>query len=271
MDRKKLLAIICLAVAVLLIIYPIVGRHFSNRTYSEVVYSQAETVCKTSPEEIIEELEAADRYNASLTNGLASITWDERDAAGTGYDSLLNLAGDGVIGTIEIPILGTKLPIAHGTDSETLEHYVGHVLGSSLPVGGWNTHAVLSGHSGMATSRMFSDLEQLRLDDYFVIHVLGQDLYYLVDRIDVVLPDDTSLLGIEPGEDYVTLVTCTPYGINTHRLLVRGTRIAEEDVPALPTERHPVGTTQDWQGVVVIIGASVIFLAVFIIVRRSKR
>ncbi len=271
MDRKKLLAIICLAIAVLLIIYPIVGRHFSNRTYSEVVYSQAETVYKTSPLAIAEALEAADRYNASLTNGLAAITWDERDAAGTEYDSLLNLAGDGVIGTIEIPILVIELPIAHGTDTETLEQYVGHVLGSSLPVGGQNTHAVLSGHSGMATSRMFSDLEQLTLGDYFVIHVLGQDLYYLVDQINVVLPDDTSKLGIEPGKDYVTLVTCTPYGVNTHRLLVRGTRIAEEDVPALPAEHYDGWTTQSWQGVFIIVGASVIFLAVFIIVRRSKR
>ena len=271
MRRKKLVAAVCLAIAVLLICCPFILRQHSDKARSEVMYVQVESVSSTDHLAVVKELEAADRYNASLANGLASITNDERAAAKTDYLTLLNLAGDGIMGTVEIPILGTTLPMAHGTETETLEHYVGHVVGSSLPVGGPNTHAVLSGHSGMATSKMFSDLEQLQIGDYFVIHVLGLDLYYLIDQINVVLPDDTSKLGIERGKDYVTLVTCTPYGVNTHRLLVRGTRISEEDVPPLPTTQRSAWTTKSWQGVLVVVGTTAIGLAVFLYARRSRK
>lgn len=271
MRRKKLIAAGCLVIAALLISLPFFQRLHSDKARSEVLYVQAESVSSTDKIAVVKELEAADKYNASLANGLAAITNDERAAAGIDYLTLLNLAGDGIMGTVEIPILGTTLPIAHGTDSETLEHYVGHVIGSSLPVGGPNTHAVLSGHSGMAASKMFSDLEQLQVGDYFVIHVMGLDLYYLVDQINVVLPDDTSKLGIERGKDYVTLVTCTPYGVNTHRLLVRGVRISEEEVPPLPVAQRNGWTSKCWQGVVVVTGTAVIGLVVFAVVRGRKK
>ena len=129
------------------------------------------------------------------------------------------------MGYIEIPMIQVNLPIYHGTDSKTLDIGVGHLLGSSLPVGGKGTHTVLTGHSGMATQKMFSDLDKLKLGDVFYLQVLDETLAYQVDAIHTVLPYDTSFLGISEGEDYCTLVTCTPFGISTHRLLVRGTRI----------------------------------------------
>jgi sortase A len=270
MDRKKLPAVLCLAAAVLLAAYPAAGRLLSRRTHSEVICAQAESVGRADPLAVAEALEAADRYNATLASGLAGITWDGRNEAETGYDSLLNLAGDGVMGIVEIPVLGTELPIAHGTDARTLEHYVGHVPGSSLPVGGQNTHAVLSGHSGMAASRMFSDLEKLRPGDCFVIRVLGQELCYRIDQIETVLPDDTSGLGIERGKDYVTLVTCTPCGVNTHRLLVRGVRIPKEEMPALPAETTAGRTAWIRTAVFIAAGVCAVSLTAFLIIRRRR-
>ena len=126
---------------------------------------------------------------------------------------------------VDIPKIGVYLPVQHGTGADTLEKSVGHVVGTSLPVGGSSTHAVLSAHSGMASSKLFSDIDQLELGDKFFVHVLGDTLAYEVDAINTVLPTDTSLLQIEEGKDLVTLVTCTPFGVNTHRLLVRGHRV----------------------------------------------
>ena len=136
--------------------------------------------------------------------------------------------------TIDIPKIGVYLPVRHGTGAETLERAVGHVVGTSLPVGGAGTHAVLSAHNGMASAKLFSDIDQLVKGDVFYIHVLGEMLAYEVDQIATVLPSDTSLLQIEDGQDLVTLVTCTPFGVNTHRLLVRGHRVPY--VPELVVE-----------------------------------
>ena len=140
------------------------------------------------------------------------------------------------MGYVEIPKISVNLPIYHGTGNDSLERGVGHLLGSSLPVGGASTHAILTGHSGMATQKMFTDLEQLSVGDVFYLHILDETLAYQVDRIKTVLPYDTNLLGITSGRDYCTLVTCTPYGINTHRLLVRGTRITYEEAEVIVEE-----------------------------------
>ena len=145
---------------------------------------------------------------------------------------------------VDIPKINLYLPVQHGTDADTLEKSVGHVAGTSLPVGGESTHAVLSAHSGMASSKLFSDIDQLAEGDMFYIHVLGDTLAYKVDAIHTVLPTDTHLLQIEDGKDYVTLVTCTPFGVNTHRLLVRGHRVPyvpEQEVPA--TAEKPVASS----------------------------
>ena len=175
------------------------------------------------------------------------------------------------MGYVEIPKISVKLPIYHGTENDSLERGIGHLLGSSLPVGGENTHTILSGHSGMASQKMFTDLEQLTTGDVFYLHVLDETLAYQVVEINTVLPYDTSLLGIAPGEDLCTLVTCTPYGVNTHRLLVRGSRIPYEEAELLMEETASEETTASaWeekylQGVILGIAAALVLILVIAI------
>ncbi len=175
------------------------------------------------------ELESARQYNANLLDYGAFLTdpFDEskiEDPTTEPYASLLNLDGDGLMGYVSIPAIGVDLPIYHGTKAETLADGVGHLQPTSLPVGGKGTHAVLSAHTGVAGKKLFTDLDQLEQGDEFYIRVLNRTLAYKVDDIRTVLPEDVSSLSIERDKDYVTLVTCTPYGINDHRLLVRGVR-----------------------------------------------
>ena len=162
----------------------------------------------------------------------------------------------------------------HGTDADTLEKSVGHVVGTSLPVGGISTHAVLSAHSGLASSKLFSDIDQLTAGDMFYIHVLGEVLAYKVDAIHTVLPTDTSLLQIADGKDYVTLVTCTPFGVNTHRLLVRGHRVPytpEQDVIAVETQKTASSWTQHYlTGLAVGLGAVAVVGGAYFLVRRNR-
>ena len=165
------------------------------------------------------------------------------------------------------------LPVQHGTDADTLERAVGHVVGTSLPVGGSNTHAVLSAHSGMASSKLFSDIDRLEKGDVFYVHVLGNTLAYEVDSINTVVPTDTSLLQIEDGKDYVTLVTCTPFGINTHRLLVRGHRVPYTPEQASAVEEKPVASswTQHYlTGLGIGLGVAAVIGGGYFLVRRKR-
>ena len=143
------------------------------------------------------------------------------------YNSLLNLSGNGMMGYVEIPCIGVTLPIYHGVEEQVLQQAVGHIEWTSLPVGGESTHCVISGHRGLPTADLLTHIDRMRIGDRFYLNVLGQKLEYQVDAINVVLPTDTKLLTIEEGKDYVTLLTCTPYGINSHRLLVRGSRMLD--------------------------------------------
>ena len=165
------------------------------------------------------------------------------------YESQLNLTGSGIMGYVEIPGISVTLPIYHGTDADTLEIGIGHLLGSSLPVGGESTHTILTAHSGMASQKMFSDLDLMKIDDVFYLDVLNERLAYQVDAIFTVLPHETEQLQIVTGKDYCTLVTCTPFGVNTHRLLVRGTRIpyeeAEEILEQQPIIEEPTSTWEE--------------------------
>ena len=186
------------------------------------------------------------------------------------------------MGYVEIPKIGADLPIYHGTGADSLDRGTGHLLGSSLPVGGENTHTIITGHSGMASQKMFTDLEQLREGDIFYLHVLDETLAYEVRAIHTVLPHDTTYLGIESGEDLCTLVTCTPTGVNTHRLLVRGTRISyEPSIEAQNAEpEHEVVTSSHWEdqywfgirlGVMTMVSIVLLVNAVlFIRKKRSK-
>ena len=171
-------------------------------------------------------MELAHQYNEMLRPGVQeAFSQDLLQWASEDYADQLNITGNGIMGYVVIPNIQVNLPISHGTADGTLAKGVGHLLGSSLPVGGTGTHCVLTGHSGLASQKMFSDLPGMKVGDIFYLDILGLRLAYEVKEINTVLPYDTSLLEIEPEEDLCTLVTCTPYGVNTHRLLVRGSRI----------------------------------------------
>lgn len=194
----------------------------------------------------------ANAYNRSIVPGATetdSYTQSAILAASEDYENQLNPTGDGTMGYIEIPKINVNLPIFHGTDADTLERGVGHLLGSSLPVGGSSTHTILTGHSGMASQKMFTDLAQLDFGDVFYLHVLNETLAYQVDEINTVLPHDTTYLQISQDEDYCTLVTCTPVSINTHRLLVRGYRIPYEEAKEVQAEIEVAieETGSDWE------------------------
>ena len=219
--KRWLLAAACGVVALGLLLYPLVGELLSEKYHSDVETTYTAAIEDTDDAELTAQRQAAQQYNAMLAN--ATISEGGASAPPLAYAEQLTVGG--VMAYIDIPKINVYLPVQHGTGADTLERAVGHVMGTSLPVGGSSTHAVLSAHSGMASSKLFSDIDQLEKGDTFYIHVLGEVLAYEVDAINTVLPTDTSLLQIEEGEDYVTLVTCTPFGINTHRLLVRGHRI----------------------------------------------
>ena len=219
--KRWILAAACGVVAFGLLLYPLMGEFLNEKYHSNIETAYTATIEDTDKTELTAQREAAQRYNAMLPG--AAITEGGASAPPLAYAEQLTVGG--VMAYVDIPKINVYLPVQHGTDADTLERAVGHVVGTSLPVGGSSTHAVLSAHSGMASSKLFSDIDQLAEGDTFYIHVLGEVLAYKVDAIHTVLPTDTSRLQIEDGKDYVTLVTCTPFGINTHRLLVRGHRI----------------------------------------------
>ena len=219
-------------------LYPVISNYVNEKYASEIHTAYEEVIQQADNSALLEAKELAIAYNEAITPGTAGEAYSQAALleASVDYESQLNIAGNGTMGYVEIPKISVNLPIYHGTNNDSLERGVGHLLGSSLPVGGTSTHAILTGHSGMATQKMFTDLEQLTIGDVFYLHILDETLAYQVDNIKTVLPYDTSLLGVYSGEDYCTLVTCTPYGINTHRLLVRGTRIAYEEAEVIVEE-----------------------------------
>ena len=232
------LGILAFLLALLITLYPVISNYVNERYASEIHTAYEEIIQQADNSALLEAKKQAIAYNEAITPGTAGEAYSQAALtdASRDYESQLNIAGDGTMGYVEIPKISVNLPIYHGTGNDSLERGVGHLLGSSLPVGGASTHAILTGHSGMATQKMFTDLEQLSVGDVFYLHILDETLAYQVDRIKTVLPYDTSLLGITSGRDYCTLVTCTPYGINTHRLLVRGTRIAYEEAEVIVEE-----------------------------------
>ena len=222
-----------------LTLYPVISNYVNHKYASQIHTAYQEVMEQIDNSALREAKEQAEIYNHSLIPGASTqdtYSQEGLQAASANYDSQLNLAGNGIMGYVEIPKISVNLPIYHGTENDSLERGIGHLLGSSLPVGGESTHSILSGHSGMASQKMFTDLEQLIIGDVFYLHVLDETLAYQVVEINTVLPYDTSLLGIASGEDLCTLVTCTPYGVNTHRLLVRGSRIPYEEAELLVEE-----------------------------------
>ena len=268
--KRWLLAAACGVVALGLLLYPLVGELLSEKYHSDVETSYTAAIEDTDDAELTAQREAAEQYNAMLAN--TTISEGGASAPPLAYAEQLTVGG--VMAYVDIPQIGVYLPVQHGTGAETLEKSVGHVVGTSLPVGGSSTHAVLSAHSGMASSKLFSDIDQLEKDDVFYIHVLGEVLAYNVDAINTVLPTDTSLLQIEDGKDYVTLVTCTPFGVNTHRLLVRGHRVPytpEQEAAAAAEKPVASSWTQHYlTGLGIGLGAVAVIGGGYFLVRRKR-
>lgn len=268
-----LLAVTAFLIALGLTLYPLIAAKY-NEVHQSAIYAEyAQIVEQKDDAEKERILELARQYNEALKPGVQEaysqdfLLWASED-----YADQLNIAGNGIMGYVVIPGIDVNLPIFHGTDDGTLAKGVGHLLGSSLPVGGTGTHTVLTGHSGMASQKMFSDLADMRIGDIFYLDVLGECLAYEVQEINTVLPYDTSLLEIEPEEDLCTLVTCTPYGVNTHRLLVRGERIPYEESAEEETgdiDIVPIKSTWEqqylkglWVGILVVAVFGAVLLAV---------
>lgn len=268
--KRWLLAAACGVVALGLMLYPLVGELLNEKYHSDVETTYTAAIENTDDAELTAQRQAAQQYNAMLAN--ATISEGGASAPPLVYAEQLTVGG--VMCYIDIPKISVYLPVQHGTGAETLEKSVGHVVGTSLPVGGNSTHAVLSAHSGMASAKLFSDIDQLEKGDVFYIHVLGDTLAYEVDAINTVLPTDTSLLQIEEGKDYVTLVTCTPFGINTHRLLVRGHRIPytpEQEATAAAEKPAASSWTQHYlTGLGIGLGAVAMVGGAYFLVRRVR-
>lgn len=270
--NRWLLAAACGVAALGLMLYPLVGELLNEKYHSDVETTYTAAIADTDDAELTVQREAAEQYNAMLS-GAATIAEGGASAPPLPYAEQLTVGG--VICYIDIPKINVYLPVQHGTGAETLEKSVGHVVGTSLPVGGSSTHAVLSAHSGMASSKLFSDIDQLAVGDTFYIHVLGEVLAYKVDTINTVLPTDTSLLQIEDGKDLVTLVTCTPFGVNTHRLLVRGHRVPytpEQEATAVAEKPAASSWTQHYLiGLGIGLGAVAVVGGAYFLVRRRMR
>ena len=267
----NILLILIFVAGLSLLLYPTVSDAYNAHLQSQLIVEYAQQVDEMEEAANRQLLEEAQRYNADLldrTHPFAlEAQLEER------YWASLQTADSAVMAYVEIPSIEVTLPIAHGTEANTLAKYVGHMEWSSLPVGGESTHCVISGHRGLPSSELFTNIDHLQLGDYFYIHVLGQSLLYQVDNIAVVDPYDYSLLGITPGKDYTTLVTCTPYGINSHRLLVRGVRILTSGADSQPHLQLKNEVTQIDPMVIVPVTLAVLSVGAFLImmVGRNKR
>lgn len=284
--KRRYLQIIPAAVLFLLALgltlYPVVSNYYNQRHQSQIQTAYREVLERTDTAELERIREQAAAYNAAITPGAAEEAYTQESiiAASNNYANQLNLGGTGIMGYVVIPKIDVDLPIYHGTGSDSLDRGTGHLLGSSLPVGGEGTHTIITGHSGMASQKMFTDLEQLQEGDIFYLRVLDETLAYEVKAVHTVLPHDTTYLGIVPGQDLCTLVTCTPTGINTHRLLVQGSRIPYEPVQevedtVLSPEQKVVSHWEDqyWLGIHLGLAAMVsivLLLNVLLYLRKKK-
>ena len=219
---STVILVVILLAGICILLYPSVSDWWNSMHATRAIAGYVTAVEDLSGEEKERMLEAARRYNAALADG---VDYDLTEEEYAEYLSLLDIGGTGIMGYVQISAIGVNLPVYHSVDEAVLQIAVGHIPGSSLPVGGERSHSVLSGHRGLPSAKLFSDLDQMQEGDVFTLNVMDQTITYMVDQIRIVLPEETDDLAIQAGKDYCTLVTCTPYGINTHRMLVRGRRI----------------------------------------------
>lgn len=230
---NKIFIVIIFLFGLSLLLYPFIANQWNGYRQKRLISSYDQTVAEQEASEGIDyeaEWERAASYNEALLPSILPDSFAVAEASGEDeeYMSCLNITGNGMMGKVEIPKIDITIPIFHTTEEEVLQNAAGHLEGSSLPIGGENSHAVISAHRGLPSAALFTDLDKLEEGDHFLLHILDDTLCYQVDKISVVEPEDTAVLAVEDGEDLVTLLTCTPYGVNSHRLLVRGHRVPYE-------------------------------------------
>lgn len=266
--RSTVILIAVFAVGLSLLLYPTVSDWWNSLHQTRAISSYIEAVADIDNETYAEIWSQAEAYNEALAQ--TGVNWTMSDEELEEYEGLLSVSSSGVMGYLEIPSIDVYLPIYHGTSSAVLQTGVGHLEGTSLPVGGPSTHTVISGHRGLPSAKLLTDLDKLELGDTFVLHVLDETLTYEVDQILIVEPDDLSALTIEEGQDYCTLVTCTPYGINTHRLLVRGHRVDNLATPAVRVSADAVQIEPTVVAPIVAVPMLAILLTVLLVRTRRR-
>lgn len=229
--KEKLLYVLLFILGLAILLYPYFSDWWNKRRAESLMVEYDQIVSQMNTEDLEAIKKNAQWYNASLVGNVLPDAFAEEEANSPNeeYEAILNVGGDGYMATVEIPVIDVKLPVYHYTTEEVLEKGVGHLPGSSLPIGGVNTHSVLSAHRGLPSAKLFTDLDRVSKGDVFYIHVLGETLAYEVNFIEVIEPTDTKDLSIVEGQDLCTLFTCTPYAVNSHRLLVRGYRVPYTD------------------------------------------
>lgn len=265
MTIKDIIRLLVLVVAFAVLLYPTVSSYVNEKNGSKVVSNYDAESVRLSNAEKEKMLEDARAYNKEMLSNIDLIDpfSQGEKSLDARYESLLNIDGSGMMGYIRIPKIKVEIPIYHGTSESVLQAGVGHFWGTSLPVGGESTHTVLTGHRGLPTKTLFTNMDKLVKGDVFYIKVLDETLAYKVDQILTVLPEETEALSIVPGQDYATLVTCTPYAINTHRLLVRGHRIPYEE--AVKIEKNTsTGIELSFTTKVLIVTLGIIFIGLII-------
>lgn len=273
-DFLPVLAILGMLAGFLVLVYPTASDMWNRYRNMQLVTDYNEVLNEVDDSRLQEYWDEAVAFNENHRTNYVKDVFDEdlEYELSNPYDELLNVGGDHIMGYLEIPGIHVRLPIGHGVGEETLLDKVGHVEGTSLPVGGPSTHSVVSAHRGLPTAMLFTDLDQMQVGDRFYYHVLGKTLAYEVDKVFVVLPDEMDVLKIESGKDYSTLLTCTPYGVNTHRLIVRGERVPYVEEQA---KRDEVTFLDQVIGidvrVKILIGAFLFILVAIIVSQIAKR
>ena len=275
---SKFFIVIIFLAGLSLLLYPFVANQWNNHRQKQLISSYEDNLTQLTEAGDIDyakELKKAQANNDALVPSILPDSFavaDAREEEDSTYMNCLNLTGDGMMGIVEIPKIAIKLPIYHGTSDEVLQQAAGHLEGSSLPIGGESTHAVISAHRGLPSASLFTDLDQLEEGDHFLIHVLNETLSYEVYKISVVKPEETSSLAVEEGKDLVTLLTCTPYGVNTERLLVRGHRVpyVEQEVADEKTPLSGISLHTNYL-LWVIIGLVITTIFILVLYLKEKK
>lgn len=275
---SKFFIVIIFLAGLSLLLYPFVANQWNNHRQKQLISSYEDNLTELTEAGDIDyakELKKAQAYNDALVPSILPDSFavaDAREEEDSAYMNCLNLTGDGMMGIVEIPKIAIKLPIYHGTSDEVLQQAAGHLEGSSLPIGGKNSHAVISAHRGLPSAALFTDLDKLAEGDHFLIHVLDDTLCYEVDQISVVEPEQTDSLAVEDGEDLATLLTCTPYGVNSHRLLVRGHRVPynPEEIQEKEAGNTPFSFHTNYL-LWVLVGLGITGIFILILYRRERK